>query len=189
MVNLTITVPEELKAQMDAQAEVNWSEVCRTAISVYINNRKNMVPRLSLRVDRTDFVYFPATVYPQVRLQLSIKNEMSREIVLDRVLYTTTFSIAKSGLQIAYLEGAYLNKHVLAPDATVGFSCYHNFEHIIMERLIHLVHGSMGMQTAFTVFVEGMKQPLAFGASGIIAVDEWEEASGKYQDAMNPSRR
>ena len=32
MVNITLSVPEELKKKMDSFAEINWSEVAREAI-------------------------------------------------------------------------------------------------------------------------------------------------------------
>lgn len=33
MVNLTLAVPKEMKAEMDAFPEINWSEVARQAIA------------------------------------------------------------------------------------------------------------------------------------------------------------
>lgn len=32
MVSLTLSIPEELKARMDQQSEINWSEIARKAI-------------------------------------------------------------------------------------------------------------------------------------------------------------
>lgn len=37
--NVTISVSDELAKKMDAMPEINWSEVCRQAISKYINKR------------------------------------------------------------------------------------------------------------------------------------------------------
>ena len=48
MPNVTITVSEELKAQMDNYSEVSWSEICRNAISQYISQRENPTPKIEL---------------------------------------------------------------------------------------------------------------------------------------------
>ena len=38
MVNLTLSVPQELKKKMDAFPELNWSEIARQAIAVRIRD-------------------------------------------------------------------------------------------------------------------------------------------------------
>lgn len=40
MKNLTITIDDKTKNDMEKLSEVNWSEVCREAIKVYIQNRQ-----------------------------------------------------------------------------------------------------------------------------------------------------
>jgi hypothetical protein len=42
MVSITLSVPEELKAEMDAHPEMNWSEVARQAIRSKIAILKRM---------------------------------------------------------------------------------------------------------------------------------------------------
>ena len=38
--NLTISIPDDLKAEMDKYHEVNWDEVARNAIKSYIKIRQ-----------------------------------------------------------------------------------------------------------------------------------------------------
>ncbi len=188
MANLTITLPDEMKALMDAQTEVNWSEVCRTAISVYLDNRKNIQPRLSVRVDRTSFNYYPTISIPQLSIQLGIKNLMGRESTLDRIVFQTTLSSAKTGEMLALLEEVYLNKHTFAQDAELGVNCIHNVGYITMETLWRKMKGSFNTQTTFWIFVDGIKQPLSASASGVIPIDQWNESFEKYQKDMNRAK-
>ena len=39
--NITLSIPDDLSAQMDALAEVNWSAVARQSIEDYVNRRKD----------------------------------------------------------------------------------------------------------------------------------------------------
>jgi hypothetical protein len=92
MPNVTISIPEDLKNEMDALTEVNWSEICRGAISLYITQRKNPIPQIELsiynyRMDAHDF----ETGYPTLTLDLRIFNKMNTEILVDRVLCSLTF--------------------------------------------------------------------------------------------------
>jgi hypothetical protein len=185
--NLTITVPEGLKAQMDAQAEVNWSEVCRNAISLYLENRRNVVPKLSLRVDRTAFSYNLWMRAPQLTTLLAIRNLMGREIILDRVLYGVNLSLARSGNMLAHHDGVYLNKHVLAQDSEINLALDWSPDYMTMERLIRTVKASMNLQSNFTIFVEGIKQAHNASGTSIIPIDEWNEAVQTYQKGMGPS--
>ena len=65
MPNLTINVPDQLKAEMDTLSEVNWSEICRKAISRYIAQRKNPSPQIELDVRTSTLTeYDYGTGYP-----------------------------------------------------------------------------------------------------------------------------
>ena len=87
MPNVTISVSDELKADMDRIAEVNWSEVCRNAISRYITERKNPSPNieLDLRSSRLTADTFE-TGYPTLSIDLRIYNKMDSAITVDRIL-------------------------------------------------------------------------------------------------------
>ncbi|MBW2966054.1 hypothetical protein KY342_03045 [Candidatus Woesearchaeota archaeon] len=40
MVSITLSVPEDLKHEMDEEKEINWSEVARTAIKTKLSQLK-----------------------------------------------------------------------------------------------------------------------------------------------------
>lgn len=51
--NLTISIPDQLANEMRNYSEVNWSEICRQAITNYIKDRTGI---LSIRVQRRNEV-------------------------------------------------------------------------------------------------------------------------------------
>jgi hypothetical protein len=171
---------------MEAQAEVNWSEVCRNAIQVYLENRRSTAPRLSVRIERTSIDYYSTLVTPQLNIQLAVRNLMGREVMVDRILFTSNLVSVKTGNTLFYLDGAYLSKFSLAADGEQIIPCVRPLDYMTMERLIRAVKGSFRAQIAITVFVDGLRQPLIANATATIAIDEWNEAVDKYQKGMAP---
>src|SRR3989304_6794006 len=89
MPNVTITVSEELKTEMDKYSEVSWSEICRNAIASYIAQRVAPAPKIERDVrnsmlDNYDY----ETGYPTLIVDLRIQNRMNTEVTVDRILAT-----------------------------------------------------------------------------------------------------
>ena len=53
MVNVTVSVPEEMKKKMDAYAIINWSEVAREAFAEQIN-KMELLKALTSKSKATD---------------------------------------------------------------------------------------------------------------------------------------
>lgn len=92
MPNVTISVTDELKAEMDKFLEVSWSEICRKAIARYINERENPTPRLELDIRAVRLDTNHESGYPTLTADLRIHNKMGSDIIVDRILSNVKFS-------------------------------------------------------------------------------------------------
>ena len=89
MVHVTISLPEALKHDMDEQPDVNWSKVCREAISAHIRLLENPYPEIKAELGEVRFVYQKGK--PGLILDLAFKNEMRTQLMLDRILFDVDF--------------------------------------------------------------------------------------------------
>lgn len=93
MPNVTISVSDQLKADMDTLLEVNWSEICRNAISSYISQRKNPAPNIELTLAQSSITHYSYdTGYPTLNIDLTIHNKMDSDITVDRILSKVMFT-------------------------------------------------------------------------------------------------
>ena len=157
MVNVTITVSQELKDKMDKYSEVSWSEICRNAISQYIAQRENPTPRIDLYITTPrlcDYDY--ETGYPTLTLDFKIANRMNSEITVDRIL-TTTFTADRDGKMIGFGSANDLRRKVIEPNS-IGFATVHL--PLTKEKLRELQNRfklSIDCTVRCTVFVDGFE--------------------------------
>jgi len=76
--NVTIYLPDEVAQKMETLPEVNWSEICRKAITDYIEARTqtdltSIITRLK-NESRTDFTKGKLVIYEEVAHKLSIED-------------------------------------------------------------------------------------------------------------------
>jgi hypothetical protein len=95
MPNVTISVPDDLKAEMDKLAEVSWSGICRKAIRQYIAERKYPTPAIDLDLRDVRLDNYHRSGYPTLTATLKIHNKMNIEIVVDRILFEVRFNSAQ----------------------------------------------------------------------------------------------
>jgi len=76
--NVTIYLPDEVAQKMDKLPEVNWSEICRNAITDYIETRTqtdltSIITRLK-KESKTDYTKGKLVIYEDVAPKLSIQD-------------------------------------------------------------------------------------------------------------------
>jgi metal-responsive CopG/Arc/MetJ family transcriptional regulator len=91
--NITISVPGDLKQQMDKfsleHPETNWSLVARKAIQQYIESNRGPSPQVRIALDGTELIV-NAQMGPVMKTLLVFQNRMPTEIVFDRYSITQT---------------------------------------------------------------------------------------------------
>ena len=175
MPNVTISVSDELKGEMDRLSEVSWSEVCRNAISHYIAQRKNPTPNIELD-PRNVRLYNHGfeTGYPTLSIDLRIHNKMDSEITVDRILFNAKF-IREDGYQPAIDSGSDLYKRIIDPGSVGGATLDLIIPKEKIESLQTEFQSTFYCDIRCIVFVEGFKQPYNQGVRTTIPIDHWND--------------
>lgn len=178
MPNVTISVPDELKTEMDKLTEVNWSEVCRNAISLYISQRKSPVPKIELSLDQIALEYDNfQTGYPTLRIDLKLHNKMDSEIIVDRIIVNAR-SYKDSNtfpLGISYD----LHKRTISSNSTSHAQIYLVILKEKITSLAGIFDSSFYCQIHFAVYAEGFKNVYDQDLTTKIPIDEWKEVVAK----------
>ncbi|MFX0210848.1 MAG: hypothetical protein ACFFDT_33020 [Candidatus Hodarchaeota archaeon] len=174
MPNVTISVPDSLKTEMDEFTEVSWSQICRDAISRYIAERKNPTPKIELDLLRAvlkakDF----HQGYTSLNLSLRIHNKMDFEIIVDRIIFHVDFW--KGNTVYAMGNSFDIHKIIINSTSTVNKSTYLNIYKEKIYELEDLFDSTFPCRIRCVVFVEGFKQPYNTELRTRIPIDEWLE--------------
>ncbi len=173
MPNITISVSDELRTEMDELSEVNWSEICRKAISGYIIQRKNPNPPVELELRLATLNYSAIqTGYPTVTLNLKISNRSNSEITVDRILCNAQFREYDTHYGIGYAND--LHPRYISPNSS-GFSTVHFV--LPKEKILELKDAFSG--TFYCVirclaFIDGFRNPLNQEVQTRIPIDDWK---------------
>jgi len=175
MPNVTITVPEELKAQMDKFSEVSWSEICRNAISQYISQRENPTPKIELDIRSTRlYVYTVETGYPTLTIDVRIQNRMSSEIIIDRIL-ATVWSRAQDNQSFGFGQATDLHRRMVG-SSSVGLATIRlAFTREMLRQLKDVFKSTFHCYVDFTVFVDCFKDAYRQEVDFQIPIDTWND--------------
>lgn len=172
MANLTISIPDELKEQMDKQfPEANWSQISRNAIQQYIAARQNVVPKLEIFLQQTiQDINFE--IGPGIWTQVRIENRMPIELVVDRILFTTT--LYSSNKFIAGREGAHLAPVYLLPNGSGSAQYFFAMEPAFLVKSSEDIKQSVQLRETVRAYVQGFQQPVGAQLQSKIPLDEWQ---------------
>jgi len=185
MPNVTISVPDDLKSEMDKLNEVNWSEVSRKAIAKYIDERKNPYPRVDfdLREARIDYSSFQ-TGLPALVMPLKIHNMMESEIIVDRILFTASFSDLARIYTIG--SGHDLYKKPIGSNSVGETQLILELLEQKVRLLSNVFSSTFPCIVRCILFAEGFKEPYSSEVRTKIPIDEWKEAVGKVLMPSTP---
>jgi hypothetical protein len=157
MPNVTITVPEELKTEMDKYSEVSWSEICRNAISQYIAQRENPKPRIEVYIRSSrlyDFDY--ETGYPTLIMDFRIENKMNSGITVDRIL-TNTKTIDQDGKMIGFGPADNFRRKIIDPNSVGLATVRLAFTKEKLRELQNRFTSTLDCTVKCTLFIDGFK--------------------------------
>lgn len=178
MPNVTISVPDDLKAEMDKLLEVNWSEVSRKAISKYIDERKNPTPRVEFDIRETRIDHYPwQSSSHMLRVSLRIHNRMESEIVVDRVLFNVRFSEGSNHYGIG--SGSGLHKMIIGPNSSGEMQLLLEMTRERIEAIADVFKSTFHCELECTLFAEGFRSPYSQQVYARIPIDEWKQAVDK----------
>ena len=174
MPNLTISVPEELKTEMDELSEVNWSEICRKAISKYIAERKNPTPSIELDLRNASLVSQGSeTGYPTLIFNLRIHNKMNSDITVDRILFNIRFTT--QGHVHAVGSAVDLHRRHVAANSVGGAQLHMALSRVKIDELKSAFKSTFDCLISCIIYVDGFRDEYRQEAKTRIPIDDWDE--------------
>lgn len=184
MVNVTVSVSDDLKAEMDKYPNVNWSEVTRKAFQTYIQNLKKSYPPLEVEIKGVRIGYDKALMKPLMILHLNITNKLGSKIVIDRMLFRVEFCKEYSRAQ---LQGAFqlesLKFHPISEETTVRVILYPDVN--MLRRLRDKMNKTFWLYIVTEIYVQGFDSPEIKVPYIKIPIDEWKEQVEEALDSPN----
>lgn len=178
MPNITLSVSEELKAEMDKLTEVRWSEICRDAISRYIVQRKNPSPRIELELRSSRITHYDfSTGYPTLSLDLRIHNRMDTEITVDRILANARF--IKDSTYLAIGNAHDLRKKNIPPNSSGPATIHLLLPTEKIRELKGEFESTFNCEVSCYIFVEGFKNGYNKSVKTKVPIDQWEDVVAK----------
>jgi hypothetical protein len=172
MPNVTISVPDSLKTEMDDLTEVSWSQICRDAISRYIAERKNPDPKIELDLARVDLDAEDFNHgYPSLNISLRIHNKMNIEVMVDRIIFHIRFWKSSKFYAMGY--GFDIYKTRINPSSAVRKSTFLTIHREKIQELKDVFDSTFTCSVRCTAYVEGFKQPYHSELNTKIPIDEW----------------
>ena len=179
MPNVTITVSEELKAQMDNYSEVSWSEICRNAISQYISQRENPTPKIELDARVSNLIaYNYTTGYPTLTIDLRIQNKLNVEIAVDRILATAK-TFANDGRTVVLGQAYFLYRAIIGSNSRVIATIDFTFPKEKLEEFQGKFTHTFDCYINCVIFVDGFKERYSQDVPFQIPIDVWNDVMKK----------
>jgi hypothetical protein len=184
MPNVTISVTDELKEEMDQFSEVSWSGICREAISRYIAERKTPVPRIEIdyRISTLNVKDWQ-TGYPTLKIDLKIFNKMASSIITDRILSVVTFWRYDERFPVGIAYD--FHKRVIGANSSGGATV----DLILLKEKIRKLQdkftSTFDCRAECTVYVEGFNQAYRREVSFKIPIDVWQDVVKKSLEVSN----
>ena len=170
MVNVTISVTEELKTRMDEHAEVNWSKICREAIDTCIRTLENPIPQVEMTLKEVECNYKMGK--PGLRLTLHFRNNMKTAIMLDRILYEINF-IPTPGTMLSVGSGVYLHKQSFAAGSACEINPFMEIDAYTFFRIDQNITHTFRCDIELVSFFEGFRRPYVARLQAQIPLDFW----------------
>ena len=175
MPNVTISVSEKLKAEMDKLPKVNWSEICREAITRNVNEKKNPTPAMELDIRDVRLDTHHESGYPTLTAYLRIHNKMNSDIPVDRILFKVEFWGPRSGNRYHVGQGVDLYRRIVPASSVGGAQLFLPIFEQKIKRLAGEFTRTFPCIIHCTVTVDGFRNPHNQDVRLEIPIDKWKE--------------
>jgi hypothetical protein len=172
MVNVTVSVSDELKAEMDKYSDVNWSEVTRKCIQAYLQNRKNDplgdFKLINVRVNTG------LLSKPQMGFTIESTNKTDSELIIDRIF----FEVYIEGVGWCF-EGQHLKYERVLPNYPTRIPIDFYPEVDVLRRINSRLEATFTVELGLDVYVQGFASPVHLGNQKNrpkyrFPIDEWK---------------
>lgn len=183
MVNFTVSIPEDLKTEMDKYSDVNWSEVTRKSIQAYLLNRKNSFPPLDFEIKEIHVRYDHDLMRPSMSLSFKATNKLDSELIIDRILFKVEFDkeYGRGKLEGAF-TGQFLEYQSIIGQGDSNIKITFNPEVDMLRRLSDKMDATFWVYATLTVYVQGFTSPQIKVPPLKVPIDEWKK---EVKSALN----
>ena len=174
MVNFTVTLPEDLKAEMDKFPDVNWSELTRKSIQNYLQNRKNWFPPVEFELKEVHLRYEDDLKKPSMFLFLKATNKLDSQLIIDRILFKVEFDkeYGRAKLEGAFADQSLEYRPILSGESKITISFYPQAD--MLRRLSDKMEKTFWIYVTLTVYVQGYASPQTKVVETKVPIDEWK---------------
>jgi len=193
VVNFTVTIPEDLKAEMDKLPDVNWSDLTRKSIQIYLKGKKNPFPPLEFEIKEMHIDYDDDLKTPLMSLSLNAMNKFDSELVIDRILFKVEFDkeYGRSKLEGAF-TGQFLEYLSVRGQGESNIKITFYPEVDMLRLLSEKLESTFWVYVSLSVFVQGFVCPQIKVVPTKVPIDEWKNevraSLNKYDEDWNKAR-
>lgn len=191
MVNFTLSIPEDLKKEMDKYPDVNWSELTRKSILNYIQNRDKTFPPIEFQLKEVHFAYAEDLMQPLMTVILKVSKKSSEtQLIIDRMLVTVKFltehfvphgeeckvimAKEKEALKGVFKENL-LDYRYIIKDVYDDFQITLAPPSDLLRRLSDKIQATFWIDIAIGVFIQGFEYSTTQNLSIKVPIDEWKK--------------
>lgn len=171
MVNFTITIPEDLKAEMDKLTDVNWSDVCRQAIRMYLTTRFQSNPPVLVSIESVSL----ETGYPdRLQVMIALTNEIDSKIQLERIEFRIKLF---GGQQWDLGAGICYTAKEIPPKRRVTVPLRSEVRLEWLAVFNQATNQMFQCSVDIDVYAHGFSQPTRFSGLPVIPIDVWRRSA------------
>ena len=174
--NITISVPGDLKQQMDKfsleHPQTNWSLVARKAIQQYIEAHKGPAPQIGVSLGGTELIFNP--LGPVLKTLLVFQNNMPTEITIDRIGVSQTL-LAGIGKFIVSRAAWNMTPHRISPSGQTVVADYFPMlpQDLLTVENLRLVTSDLTIKSSLEVHVPGFSEPIRAEITDKNSLEDW----------------
>jgi hypothetical protein len=189
MVNFTVSLPEELKAEMDKFPDVNWSELTRKSIQNYLRNKSHVFSPLEFELTRVRFAFSHELLQPIMVVYLKVKkNSLDTQLIIDRMLFTVKFvkehfvphgeddSVVRAreneALKGAFKEGVLDYTYIIKSEDDLKIPL--PLPIAVLRRVNDKMQATFWVDITITAYVQGFEHSPSKSLSIKVPIDEWK---------------
>ena len=185
MVNFTVALPEDLKAEMEKFSDVNWSDFIRKNIQLYLRNRKNSFPPLNFELEGLSVLYNADLKRPSMRLYLTVTNKMDIKLIIDRILFKVEFDkeFGRNKLEGAFVNQSLEYQPILTGETKITIDFYPQLD--MLFRLNKKMDATFWVYVTLTTYVQGFESAHTQVIWTKFPIDGWRNAMSFALDCYN----
>jgi hypothetical protein len=189
MVNFTVSLPEELKAEMDKFPDVNWSELTRKSIQNYLRNKSHIFSPLEFELTDVRFTYSHDLMQPLMVVYLKVtKNSLDSQLTIDRMLFTVKFvkehfvphgedyrtvkAKENEALKGAFADSLLYHTHIIKSEDDLEIPL--SLPIAVLRRVRDKIQATFWIDITMTAYVQGFEHSPSKNLSIKVPIDEWQ---------------